>query len=63
MYCPSVEVLLWGGCYVLCWCGNAVVGRLLCNAIVWMFSCGKAAVYCPGVEVLLLGRLLCTALV
>jgi len=55
MYFPGVEVLLWGGCYVLSWCGGAVVGRLLFNVRVWKSSRLEAAMYCPGVEVLFLG--------
>jgi len=55
MYCRSVDVLLWEGCYVLSWFGSAVVGRLLCTVPVWSFICGDPAIYCPGVEVLLLG--------
>jgi len=50
MYCPGVEVLLWGGCYVLSWCGGAVVARLLCTVLVWRCCCGESAMYCPGVE-------------
>jgi len=48
MYCPGVEVLMWGGCYVMSWCGGAVVGGHY--VLSW---CGGAVV----------GRLLCTVLV
>jgi len=41
MYCPGVEVLLWGGCYVLSWCGGSVVERLLYIVLlqVWLIAC------------------------
>jgi len=67
MYCTCVEVLLWGGRYVLSLCGGSVVGkllytvvvcmcgcvRLLCTVLVWRCSCENAAMYCPCVEVLM----------
>jgi len=53
MYRAGVEVLLWGGCFVLSWCGSPVVGRLLCTVLVWRFCCGEDAMHYTGVEVLL----------
>ena len=53
MYCPGVEVLLWGGCYVFSWCGGSVVERLLFTVLVRRLCCWEAAMNCPGEEVLL----------
>ena len=55
MYCPGVEVLLLGVCYVLHWCGGVVVRRPLCIVLVWRCCCGETTMYCTGVEVLLWG--------
>jgi len=55
MFWAGVEVLLWGECYVISWCGSAVVGRLICTVVVLRSSCGEDAMYCRCVEKLLLG--------